>query len=155
MVRKGIVGALLAGILLATAFNGCGEDDSDASTATKKQFVQQADAICKKAEAARRHAVAKYAEDQGKELFEFSKPELEEMIIKVALPPMEVMSQELASLEKPSGEEEKATAVIGDFEHAVDKAEEDPLSVLLPAQGPFGVAAKSAGAFGLQACAQI
>jgi hypothetical protein len=148
------VAALIGAALVA---GGCGSsgDSSSEESITKKQFIAQADAICQKAEKTRREDVATYAQEQGKELQQFSKPELEAMITDIALPPMSTMAEELDDLPRPTGDEEKVTAIVEGFEDAVAKAEENPLAVLSQSTGPFAGALKTAKAYGLTDCAEV
>ncbi len=150
----GAILVLLSAIVFAAAGCGGGDESSEASI-TKKDFIAQADAICRKAEQNRREAVAAYAQEQGKELQQFSKPELETMIVNVALPPMSAMADELDGLPKPEASEASIEAIVHDFEEAVQKAEEQPLSVLSLSTGPFAKPLKSSKSLGLTDCAEI
>jgi len=146
---------VLMGVFASMATGCGGGGDSSEASITKKEFVVQANAICRKAEQARREAVSAYAQEQGKELQEFSKPELETMIIDAALPPMSAMADELDALPDPEGEDASAEAIVTDFEKAVEKTEEQPLSVLSTSTGPFAKPLKASKSFGLSDCAKV
>lgn len=152
MFRK--VVAITAGVLAVLAVGaGCGGDD-DSSSLTKAEFVKQADAICKKQEEKKNNELTAAYEKLGKEKKE-GKKEQEAVITDVALPPISQMTEELADLGAPEGEEEKVEEMVGAFEEEVQKIEDDPAGTLTGKVGTFDEANKLAKDFGLKDCSLI
>jgi hypothetical protein len=130
---------------------GCGSDGDDSSL-TKAEFVKQADAICARQDGKKNKALEK-AFGEGAQ----GNPQKaqEKIIADVALPPIAEMSEELADLGGPSGEEEKAEEMVEAFEEEVEKIEADIPGTVAGKVGNFDKASKLAKDFGMKACAQI
>jgi hypothetical protein len=131
---------------------GCGGGDDD--SLSKAEFVKQADAICTQKEAEKNKALEAGFQQAGKEGKKGKKVE-EELVTDTALPPISEMTEELGDLGAPSGEEDKAEAMVEAFEEEVEKIEGDPGSVLTGAGGEFAKANKLAKEMGLKVCSQI
>jgi hypothetical protein len=117
----GLIGVLTAGVVVA----GCGGSDSVSNVA----FIQQADAVCAKAQqqrAARVDAGVAAFQKEGKPL----NGQRETQLVAASLPPLEQMSEELGDLNLPSDKEQQAEAVVAAFQTAIDNAKADPASVL-------------------------
>ena len=153
MFRKVI--AITAGVLAVLAVGvGCGGDDDSGSSLTKAEFTKQADAICKKQEEKKNNALTTAYEKLGKEGKEGKKAQ-EEVIADVALPPISQMTEELADLGAPEGEEEKAEEMVAAFEEEVQKIEDDLPGTLSGKVGNFDKANKLAKEMGLKDCSLI
>jgi hypothetical protein len=152
---RGILGVLVGVVVIAAVATGCGGGDDDDSL-TKAEFTKQGNAICLQSENEKNEDLQdalsnpeKYDVEQRN-----AKGELE-LLEKVALPPIVKMTEELAALGAPSGEEEKVEAVIAAFEEEIEKIEANPQSVVSGTGGEFTEANKLAREIGLRACNSI
>jgi hypothetical protein len=135
--------ALLAAGLLAA---GCGGSGS-AAPLKKPQFVREANAICANAVDEREKALSD-ATKEGSD----SEPGQAALVTEVALPPVQKMSEELADLGVPVGDEKEVQAIVKAFERGIATVEKDPTSVN-GVIGAFAEASKLAEAYGLTSCA--
>lgn len=134
----------LTALLVALLVAGCGGSGSAAPAAPlkKPQFVQQANSICKNAEAERNEAMREAVDGE---------PEAAEFVTEAALPPVQQMTEELGDLGAPVGDQKEAQAIIGAFEAGIKKIEADPTD-LTAGVGAFDHANKLALEYGLVDC---
>lgn len=102
--------ALISAALMLVAVGCGGGDDSTTSSLTKAQFIKQADAICKKADAARLKALS---ETTGSQL----------EVLSAAMQPIQKQAEEIAALGAPSGDDEEIDAIVTEMEKGVEQAE--------------------------------
>jgi hypothetical protein len=152
--------AALVGLLALLALvigAGCGGGDDEESSLTKAEFVKQADAICARQDDAKNKALEEAFREQGDKNLKGQKAQeaQEEIIADAALPPIDQMVEELADLGAPSGEEEKAEAMVEAFEEEVGNIEGDLKGTVEGKVGLFDKANKLAQELGLKSCSQI
>jgi hypothetical protein len=137
--------------LLSIAFiaAGCGDDTS----VTKAEFIEQADAVCKKTEKQKQTGIEDFLSkaDAGptNPLTAKQSTELERDAV---LPALQRQVEELNALDVPDGgAESKTSAILEEFEKAVEEVEKDP-AILASKTDPFTKAAKLAGEYGFKTC---
>jgi hypothetical protein len=146
--------------LLVIAAIGCGSGggsttaDSTGSekALTKAQFIKQADAICLDAQEKKGKLIgawAKKSEKEGKTLKDLSEEELGQVYLKIALPPIEDASSQIADLNPPEGDTQ-VEKVLASLSSTVEGIEEEPTQVLKGA--PFLRPDKLAQAYGFEVC---
>jgi hypothetical protein len=137
--------ALVAFVMAGSIVSGCGGSDQAASL-TKSQFVREANSICRNAEHQRLTALSNSnTEDAGNE------PDQAELMTDIALPPVQEMTEELAELGIPTGDETEVQAIISAFEQGIATVNEDPTNVSAGMRA-FSDATKLAEAYGLTDC---
>lgn len=152
-----LVGLLALLALVIGAGCGGGDDDGGDSSLTKAEFVKKADAICVRREEEKNKALQAAFNDASKEKLKGQKAQeaQEEIIADAALPPIAEMVEELADLGTPSGEEEKAEAMVEAFEEEVSNIEGDLKGTVEGKVGNFDKANKLAEKFGMKSCSLI
>jgi hypothetical protein len=152
-----VIGLATTALLLAVV--GCGGSDSTAATKapssssaiTKGELIRKGDAICRKTDEVQKVAVAAYEKKHGKVR---ALGDVEKMLVKVALPPIETEIEELAALGAPRGDINKIHAIIDGFEKALHGAEKNPTTLLGSDEGEFAAPDKLAGIYGFKDCAK-
>lgn len=141
--KRFVFAGAVAGLLAVLAL-GCG-GSSDAAPLKKPQFVAQAEEIC---------ATAQTEQDElGKE---FSKQgasdgsEDQEAVMQEILEPVEKMSEGLADLGPPKGQEKEVEAIIAAYEDGIAKLEAEPAGE--GTASVFDKANKLAEGYGLHGC---
>jgi hypothetical protein len=117
-------GLALSAVLVAAAA-GCGGSDDNAPT--KAEFIQQADAICKKAH-------DKFEKDFNQAFAGNSQPsqaELNKFALSTLVPGVQGEIDDVSALQPPSGDEAEVEAIIDAVQGGVDKIKADP-GVLSP-----------------------
>jgi hypothetical protein len=132
--------------LLLLAVGGCGGGDSSEATLTKKQFISRAESICQQAETEQLQKATKYLQENPG-------AEEQDAVIPAGLPPIEEELTQLEALGLPKGGEAEIEAFLEALDDALEKAKEDPESVLVQQGNPFGKPNQIAGKYGLKACA--
>jgi hypothetical protein len=154
-MSKGLIATLAGVVAIAVIAAGCGSSSSDStSSLTKAEFIKQGDAICEKGnknDEAEFEAFAK--ENNISQSKEPSKAQEEELVKTVILPSISTQAEELGELGAPSGEEDQVNAIVEGVEEAVEKAEEDP-STVLKGNGPFEEVDTLTKEYGLKVCGQ-
>jgi hypothetical protein len=148
------VGALVL-FLVAAALPACGSSgDSTSSgepqTLTITQYVQQADIICRKADARQSALLRKLPQEQT------SAPEskaLQEVIVlKAGIPPLKEEAAELDELGVPAGKEKQSEEFLAALEKAIAEAEAEPIPFAEARSTPFASAEQLGAKLGLQVC---
>lgn len=138
--------ALLAVLLLTALAAGCGSDKPAAPT--KTAYVQQADAICRSANAK--------VTAEAKKVFTTARPTPEQIRAYADHTFLPVIGQEvkdLRGLRAPEGDEATTKAIFDAVDAGLARADANP--ALLAASGaasPFAVANHRALAYGLKVC---
>ena len=121
---------VLALVALAAIVAGCGSDDSETTeTLTKAEFIEQGDAICKKANEQSEAEAEEFAEENDFTLEKASDEQLEEAVAEVLVPSLNGQVEELDGLGAPEGDEERVEEIIVSLEGAADEIEDDPGAV--------------------------
>jgi hypothetical protein len=157
LVQKGIRTALAALAMLATAGAGCGSDSSNASL-TKAEFVKQGNVICKKGYEKKNTELAATFEKETKKdsgQLSLSPSQEEDLVLDVALPPVQAVADGLNELGPPAGDEKEVSAIVEQLEAAIVEIGEDPLNILQGTENPFDKYTKLASEYGLRECAKI
>jgi hypothetical protein len=131
-------------VALAFSIGGCGDDDS---RLTKAQFIQHADAICRRAAAAQAEIASRYKKGEVA-------PDNFEAVTAVFVPPMEKEVRKLSALHPPQADEETVRAILEGFESGVEDAKVDYLDLFLKEADPFAKANDLARTYGFRACAE-
>jgi hypothetical protein len=131
-----LASVLFAGLILA----GCG-GSSSAEPLNKPQFIQEASAICRDADAERAEVLRNASSDQ---------PGAAELTTE-ALPPVEEMIEELGELGPPAGDTKEVRAIIAAFEAGLKDLKANPAD-LTSAVSAFAEANQLAEDYGLADC---
>lgn len=132
-----------------TAADGGGE----ASSLTKKEFIERADAICDKADKAQEAGLQKVNKETP--VAELSKAEQQELVVTLGLGPVKKEAEELAELGAPAGDEEQIEAFISQLEAALAKAERNPKLVSGGGSNPFKEVNELAAEYGFEGCSEV
>jgi hypothetical protein len=119
-MRSGLGLALIATVAAGTLLTACGGDDDEL---TKAQFIQQADAICKKGNQ-RIDAAAEQVFSSGKEP---SKAQLEQFASETLIPDIQRQVDDVRALDEPSDDEDQVNAFLDSAQAELDKGKQDPL----------------------------
>jgi hypothetical protein len=142
--RKALTLVLAAALVGGLIGSGCGSS-AQAVPLTRSEFLKEGNAICKSADQQREEELKKATAEGG------SEPSQAEMVIQVALPSVQEMTDELAGLEPPAGDEKEVQAIVTAFEHGAETVESEPTNV--PASmSAFTEATRAAEAYGLTSC---
>jgi hypothetical protein len=138
----------LAGALLAAGCGGGGGDDAP----TKAEFIQQADAICKKAHDKFEKEFEQFQYGSGNE--RPSNAQLEKFAKTNLVPGTQGEIDDISALEPPSGDEAEVKAILDSVQGAVDKIKADP-GILLPSvpEDPLAKGHRLAKEYGMKECA--
>jgi len=148
---RGQIATLVGAFVIALVAAGCGGGDDTASATEKAAFIKQGDAICAKAESRKNADLEDAFKKQAKSGKSMDKAFETRLVTEVALPPVVVMTEELAALDLP---DEDAEAIISAYESSISGIEESPNSVL-DGSNPFEEADRLASKYGFRACAEI
>jgi len=143
-------------LLAATAFaTGCGGGDDETTDGggalTKSEFIEEADAICEKGDAAIAEGADEYAEDNDVDVEKPTKAQQEGVIVDVVAPGIRGQGEEIDELEAPAGDEEEIEAMLDALETGADELESDPAQ-LLEGKNPLAQGSKLASEYGLKSC---
>lgn len=145
-MQRGFLAASVMAIMALVFVAGCGGGDDN--SLTKAEFIQQGDAVCRKAEETKNKALEKAFAEENKG----SEKEIQEKLVTdVALPPVAAMADELSELGPP---DEQAEAVVSAYEEIVAEIEAKP-ETAFSTEEPFGKANKLAKQYGFKACSEI
>jgi hypothetical protein len=140
---------VLLGLLTAASIaSGCGSS-SEAAPLSKAAFVKEGNAICLQAREEQGSALKEAASDSGGDSVS-GEAEAEEFVTEIALPPIEQMTEELADLGVPKGDEKRVAAIVTGLERGIAKSEADPSSAMTDAS--FVAVNRLAEAYGLADC---
>jgi|SRR5215203_3118382 len=122
---------MLTAVAAASLMVGCGSgDDSGGSEPLSRQaFLKQGNSICEKGTKEKDkllEAGFKKISADGKEP---AQKDLEALVLDV-LPPIKQTAEKLGELSPPAKEADKVNAFLGEYEDAVQEAEDDPGSAL-------------------------
>lgn len=145
---------ILATSLVAALAVGCGSGGGETSSSqtqgplTKAAFVKKANALCEAAND-RRTALIEEAAKEFPAGQKVTAKEREELVPRF-LPPVERLSEELAQLEAPAGEEAKVEKIVLALKRAVARSQAEPQSAVTGAA--FSEWDKAVAGYGLGAC---
>jgi hypothetical protein len=145
-IRK-LLGAVALSALLA-ALAGCGSSSGD-DAPTKTEFIAKADVICRETDKRQTTKFNAYVKENGED---GSKAGQEELVKEVGLPEIATELEELRALGVPEGDEDEVNAIFDGAEEALEKAEEDPGTVLQTTTDPFSDVEKLAKDYGFKEC---
>jgi hypothetical protein len=141
--KRFVLAGVVAGLLAVLAI-GCG-GSSDAAPLKKPQFVAQAEEICATAQTEQDELGKEFAQ-QG----ESDGSEDTEAVMQEILEPVETMTEDLADLGPPKGQEKEVEAIIAAYEAGIAKLEAEPAGE--GTVSAFDKANKLAEAYGLYGC---
>jgi hypothetical protein len=141
----------LAALALGVAA-GCGDDDSSAAgSLTKAEFVEQGDAICKKANEKGSTQLIAYLKSHAGTEKPLTKEQEKELVSTVIVPLLEKQIDGLNQLGTPEEGEEEAQALIAELEDILAEAKADPIGTAASG-GPFAESEKKAKELGFKEC---
>lgn len=136
-----VFAVILASVPLVSGCGGSGQ----AAPLKKPQFIQQADAICRHAESELETAIGEATKKGAGEMGQA------DLVTEVALPSMQNMTEELADLGVPVGDEKEVQRIIHAFDRGIATLEKNPTSVTADI-GAFHQATDAADEYGLTDC---
>jgi hypothetical protein len=143
--------AILAAILAIGAVAvGCGTSDSSTPPLTKAAFIKKGDATCEKIPTRYLARLNEVKKTQKKSMP--PKAAKEEWNLKAAVPPLRTASSEFEELSPPSGDEQKAEAIVAALEKGADGLEASPGSELTGPKSPLAEFATLSKEYGLKFC---
>lgn len=119
---------------------------------TKAAFIREADAICRKADAAVTEEITEYAEENEIPISEGEEPNEDQQIEifhAVVLPNIATQAEEIAALTPPKGDEETIEDLTNTLSEEVAEAEEENTA---PDGSTLEGATKQAHAYGFKTC---
>lgn len=147
-MSKGVLGSIVAALLVAIGVFSVGCGSSSEQTLTKAEFEKQASAICKEAEAKRGKIITGLLEkiDPNGNV-----QAQQEQLIKKAMPTYEDAAQQIDDLGAPEGQEDKVAGLVEAMEEAAQKSTADPHTAVI-SNVFFRKADKLAQEFKLSGC---
>lgn len=146
-MKRFVAGVWIAVVVLVIV--GCGGTASNSSdtsaTISRADYVKQADAICGRTEKKQLKLLRIFATQKSTQKARV------ELVEHAGIPPLQEQAKKLSELPEPSEGAAEAKAYVVAFSDGVNKAEEDPGS-LLEAPSPFGEAEALAAKFGFKVC---
>jgi len=141
----GLVGSLIAALF----FLGCGGGES----LTKAEFIEQADAICLKAEKEKQEDMEAFLlKSSAGSAQPLTLKEQLELATDAILPQLRFQADELTSLAAPDGEEDQASTIVTEFGAVVSDLEKSPLPLASTQADPFTTVAEKARDYGFKTC---
>jgi hypothetical protein len=150
MMDLRLTGGVAAAVTAMVLASGC-SDGGGSDSPTKAEFIQQADAICRKAHSALdkafTQAFAGKPQPSQAELNKFAREEL--------APTVQGEIDDVRNLDPPSGDEGEIEAIADAAQSGVDKIKADP-EVLSPQVkfDPLGKNHRLAKAYGMKECSE-
>ena len=139
----------LVAVALITGIVSCGRGDDEESL-TKAQFVKRATLICNEGEREREEVLT--AETQKFEEGEAQvTPQLQEQVILKILTKYEAMTEKLADLSPPEGDEKQVEAIVTAMEEGTEKVKANPQSAV-GTSSAFKQASEKLADYGLKTC---
>jgi len=145
------IGVLAVALAVGAVAAGCGSSDDDPPL-TKAAFVKQGDAICEKVPnryQARLKTLPKPQKSTSPQAVK------EEQNLKAAIPPLRTATAEFEELSPPSGDEQKAEAIVAALEKGADGVEAKPGSELSGPKSPLAPFATLTGEYGFKVCSGL
>ena len=142
--------ACAAAVALLATGAGCGGDDEE--PLSKAEYINQADAICKKLSAEGEKQTEEMFKDLGPSE-EPSEEQLTSFVEDVLGPNIRRQVDELRELSPPEADEDTVDAIYDELEEGLAKIEEDP-KVLFSKDDPLEPANDAAADYGLEDCSE-
>jgi hypothetical protein len=134
--------------------NGGGSHSSgggSSHSSANASLIRQGEAICAQAKEEQVRGVAEFSQKQGSN--PPGKAAIEELTLKVGLPPIKTALAKLNALQAPAEAAAEFDAIVGGLEKALAEAEADPAVIVTASHTPFDEPDRLAREFGLKACA--
>lgn len=145
-------GAGTGGTTAGGETSGGASTEASGSAPTKAAFIEEADRICRDAEAALNGEIAEWAEDNGVPTGkEPSREQQEALYAEVVLPNVAAQGEEIAALTPPPGDEQAIEEITDALAEGVEEGEADP-SQLVEGENPLADASAKARAYGMKSC---
>jgi hypothetical protein len=150
MRREGLKIPIAVAFAIALLLAGCGGggSGSGSSELSKAEFIEQADAICTKADKTQSAALAKATKEVTGNVSSVANQK--HLVVSAGLPPVQQEAEEIAGLGAPKSDEGEINAFVEAIEGGVEESEKDP-SKLEPA---FAEANELGAKYGFKACAE-
>jgi hypothetical protein len=144
-MRSSLYGGLLMVAVLGLVALGCGGGDDNL---TKAQFIQQADAICKKGN--------KQIDAEAEKIFttkeQPSKAQLEQFSSETLIPNIQGQVDDVRALDEPSEDEDQVNAFLDSAQSELDKGKQNPL--YMTTDQSFSKTNKMGQQYGFKVCSQ-
>jgi hypothetical protein len=150
-VGKHLIVLFVAALAVALVATGCGGGDSGPASITKAEFIEQADAACKKGEEEIQKDFAVYLQER-KNQEKATAQDYAELVETVLVPNAEAEIDAIRALGAPSGDEKKVEAMLTAREESIEMSEKDPQAIIKDSKKIFGPASKLAKEYGLKTC---
>jgi hypothetical protein len=155
-IRGCLIAALLA-CLAAAVLGGCGNGSSSATAGgssariTKTELIDQGDAICRETDEIQKASLAAYRKQQSSGPLQL---DAEELVIKLAIPPVRAEIRELDALGAPEEDESTIAEWHHELKESLRSAERNPkLFVQVGGSPEFIKADELAKKYGFKDCA--
>lgn len=136
---------LLIASVCPLALSACGGGGDSTTNLTKADFVQRAEALCKKAEGEQLQLILAYKKKHPQ-------AEEEELIEPAAIPPLENEISGIKNLGMPDENAAKVDAWVKEFESTLKQVKSDPSTLVDLRDNPFNKANELAAKYGLKTC---
>lgn len=129
---KRVFTAFIFFVALGSIFAGCGGDESSsdqtvhASSLTKARYLKKANELCIKMNSERFAAVEDAAREKEAQQSPIGNADLERLTTEVMLPRISSLSQELAELGAPKGDEQTIEGILKKLDASVAAGEAEP-----------------------------
>lgn len=150
------------GLCLILSASGCGSSDSGESTAgsvaktgsgvTKTQLIRQGDRICKETEERQEKALQAFVITLGPNVNLSEERQAVKVVLHVGLPTVRRQFKELRALGTPGEDRELLEGFYAETQKAIEKAAQDPESMLTIATNPFNKPEEIAAQYGFKVC---
>jgi hypothetical protein len=149
--RKYLFGVLMVSLGLISLIVGCGGGGEE--TISKAEFIEQADAICKKSTKERSDAFTKLLNqyDDGNP----PQAELDQLIENDTVPAFKKQREAIAELPSPDEGEEEIEQMLVLLDEAIAKVEAEPDEAINRAAGWFADYEQAAVDFGFKECSEF
>jgi hypothetical protein len=150
-VGKQLIAMVGAALIATLVVAGCGSAGSSTASISKTEFIEKADAACKKGE----EEIQKDFATFGKEHESIKKPseaDYAELIDDVLVGNAEQEVKEIRALGIPEGDEKPIEAMLEAREKSLEKAQDNPKAVVRGGEDIFAEASKLAKEYGLREC---
>lgn len=143
---------IIVSIIGLIAFAGCGGNGSSSgeSAITKKQFLQEANTLCRQYENKRVEAMSKVAKTFSPNE-DVTKNANGDKLVLAGVAVFKEMTERLAGLQAPEGDEQKVEEIIAAMESSIERAEAEPKQVF-NGNAVFGPAEEKFSEYGLTDC---
>jgi hypothetical protein len=141
----------VAAAFLISCGGGGGNTGNTTNGVSRAKFNKEANQICEEGIEEKEQALASAAKaNPATPEDPYSKEEIESLVVDAALPELKRMTEDLAALDAPEGDEAAVEKIVRMFEAGVEKTGRTPIEFI--EGNPFLPADRAAQAYGLESC---